>query len=64
MVFKMTIYVQTEEGKQIRKQEAAEKVVIDFKVLRSVKYYYLHLRNGTDPPLVFHGETDRAFSTS
>jgi len=25
MVFKMTIYVQTEEGKQIRKQEAAEK---------------------------------------
>jgi len=25
MVFKMIIYVQTEEGKQIRKQEAAEK---------------------------------------
>jgi hypothetical protein len=39
-------------------------MVIDFKGLRSVKYYYLHLRNGTDPPLVFHGETDRAFSTS
>ncbi len=40
------------------------RMVIDFKVLRSVKYYYLHLRNGTEPPLVFHGETDRAFSTS